>query len=164
MDKGVFDKGQEYSMYSSYLGGMLRSIRFGINEAHGGGVAIQWNYYFEKGAFYVDGSGKLTFDENKIFPAVTSLARELLLIEARGDYDGANNFIQRYRQMTPEMKDAVEKLEHVPTDIRPIFPVVDRLWGKFSFVVQALACQPAWRLNYKLECAMHLVFLEWANK
>ena len=127
MDKGVFDKGQEYSMYSSYLGGMLRSIRFGINEAHGGGVAIQWNYYFEKGAFYVDGSGKLTFDENKIFPAVTSLARELLLIEARGDYDGANNFIQRYRQMTPEMKDAVEKLEHVPTDIRPIFPVVDRL-------------------------------------
>jgi hypothetical protein len=127
MDKGVFDKSQEYSMYASYLGGMLRSIRFGINEAHGGGVAIQWNYYFEKGAFYVNDSGKLTFDESKMFPAVTGLAHELLLIEARGDYDGANNLIQRYRQMTPQMKNAVEKLEHVPTDIRPIFSVVDQL-------------------------------------
>ncbi len=71
MDKGIFPKEMEYSMYASYLGGMLRSIRFGINEAHGGGVAIQWNYCFDKGAFLLDENGKLTLDESKVLPALT---------------------------------------------------------------------------------------------
>ena len=29
---------------------MYRSIRFGVDEAHGGGTAVQWNWFREKGA------------------------------------------------------------------------------------------------------------------
>ena len=123
MDKGVFPKNMEYSMYSSYLGGMFRSIRFGINEAHGGGVAIQFNYFLEKGAFFENENGKLDFNKQKMLPAVKSLAQELLLIEALGDYNAAKKFIEKYRQMTPIMQKNVDRLKNVPIDIRPSYPL-----------------------------------------
>ena len=111
-------------MNASYLGGMLRSIRFGIDEAHGGGVAIQFNYCFEKGAFKTYPDGKLDFDEEKILPALKELANKLLLIQARGDYKGAKEFIEKYRVMTPLMQKYVDMLKHVPIDIRPTYPII----------------------------------------
>jgi hypothetical protein len=127
MDKGVFPKEMEYSMYASYLGGMLRSIRFGIDEAHGGGVAIQFNYYFNKGAFSTTAEGKLTLNEEKIFSAVESLATELLMIQANGDYLGARKLMDDYCLMSPVMKKQVELLKDVPVDIRPLFPVAEKI-------------------------------------
>ncbi|HOT98005.1 MAG TPA: peptidase [bacterium] len=124
MEKGIFPAEMEYPMYASYLGGMLRSIRFGINEAHGGGVAIQWNYCFDKGAFLQDENGKLTLDETKMLPVLTSLAHELLMFQAIGDYEGAKKFIEMYRKMTPVMQQMVEALKEVPVDIRPSYPVL----------------------------------------
>ncbi len=127
MDRGVFPKEMEYSMYASYLGGMLRSIRFGINEAHGGGVAIQWNWCFDKGAFFVDDNGKLTLDECKILPALNGLAHEVLMFQATGDYAGAKKFVEKYRVMTPVMQGMVDALKSVPIDIRPSYPVLAEL-------------------------------------
>ena len=127
MDKGVFPNEMEYPMYASYLGGMLRSIRFGINEAHGGGVAVQWNYCFEKGAFVLDEDGKLTLDEVKVLPALTDLAHEVLMFQATGDYEGAKNFVEKYRMMTPVMQQMVDALKDLPIDIRPTYPVLEEL-------------------------------------
>jgi len=124
MEKGIFAADMEYSMYASYLGGMLRSIRFGINEAHGGGVAIQWNYCFENGAFLLDPAGNVTLNEKKILPVLTQLAHELLMFQATGDYEGAKKFIEKYRRMTPVMQRMVDALKAVPVDIRPSYPVL----------------------------------------
>ncbi len=120
MDKGVFPQ-NEYGLYATYLGGMFRSIRFGINEAHGGGVAIQFNYLMDQGAFFADSQGKLDLDEKKMLPALTELAQTLLLLQARGDYEGTQSFVNRYRVLSPVMKSCVEQLREVPVDIRPIF-------------------------------------------
>jgi len=127
MEKGIFPAEMEYGMYASYLGGMLRSIRFGINEAHGGGVAIQWNYCFDRGAFLLDGEGKLTLDETRVLPALYSLAQEVLMFQATGDYEGSKEFVEKYRVMTPVMKGMVEALKKVPIDIRPSYPVLTEL-------------------------------------
>ena len=127
MEKGIFPQEMEYGMYASYLGGMLRSIRFGINEAHGGGVAIQWNYCFDKGAFLLDGEGKLTLDETRVLPVLNDLAREVLMFQATGDYEGAKKFVEKYRIMTPVMQKMVEALKNVPIDIRPSYPVLTEL-------------------------------------
>ena len=40
-------------MYTTFLASMFRSIRFGINEAHGRGVAIQLNYFLDHGGVTV---------------------------------------------------------------------------------------------------------------
>ncbi|MFH1212650.1 MAG: peptidase [Candidatus Neomarinimicrobiota bacterium] len=123
IDKGVFPNDPKYTALATYLGGMFRSIRFGINEAHGGGVAIQFNYFIEKGAFLTDADGKLTIDAAKLEKAIKELSAELLLIEAKGDYEGAKTFIAKYRVATPLITETVKKLEYLPVDIRPIYPI-----------------------------------------
>jgi hypothetical protein len=125
IDEGVFPNATRGSALASYLGGMYRSIRFGIDSAHGGGVAIQFNYYFEQGAFYQDENGKLNLDEEKLVKAIKNLVHELLIIQAHGDYAAAQALVQQYRILTPLMKDYVTQLKDVPVDIRPSFPVAE---------------------------------------
>ena len=127
VDQGVLPRSLQESMYASYLGGMFRSIRFGINEAHGGGVAIQLNYCLDRGGFRVGEDGRFSVDESVIRDAVRELAHDLLLIEAKGDYDAAGKFIERYRYLRPEVEKALERVKDVPVDIRPVYPVEKEL-------------------------------------
>ena len=62
VDKGQLDKGLERTMYTTFLASAFRSIRFGINEAHGRGQAIQLNYLLDKGAFTVNADGTFAVD------------------------------------------------------------------------------------------------------
>ncbi|MGD2092409.1 MAG: peptidase [Candidatus Aminicenantes bacterium] len=126
IDKGVFPKELEKNIYVSYLGGMFRSIRFGIDKAHGGANAIQMNYMLEKQGFFVDketGRFGVNPDKEKIEEAVKQLANELLEIQALGDYERAGQFIAKYKHISPELEQALEKVKNVPTDIRPIYAV-----------------------------------------
>ncbi|MBD3376627.1 peptidase, partial [candidate division KSB1 bacterium] len=127
IDKGVFPKDMEPSVYASYLGGMFRSIRFGIDSAHGGGVAIQFNTLMEKGAFFLNENDKLGVHPEKIMPALEDLATELLTLQALGDYDRASRLIEKYRVMSPVMQQMIDRLDHLPIDIRPSFPVAKEL-------------------------------------
>ncbi|MBL7066768.1 MAG: peptidase [Candidatus Marinimicrobia bacterium] len=123
MEKGVFPKTMRHSALASYLGGMYRSIRFGIDSAHGGGVAIQFNYFMEKGAFYQDEDGKLNLNEQELEQAIKDLSEQLLIIQAHGDYEAAASLVEQYRVMTPVMADYVDQLKHLPVDILPSFPL-----------------------------------------
>ncbi|MCZ7615424.1 MAG: peptidase [Ignavibacteriaceae bacterium] len=51
IEKGVFPETFERETYVTFLAGTFRSVRFGINEAHGGGNAIIYNFLLEKGAY-----------------------------------------------------------------------------------------------------------------
>lgn len=124
IEKDVFSE-KPYAACASYLGGMFRSIRFGINEAHGGGVAIQFNYLMEKGAFFTDQKGKLDLNMEKMSTAIKSLAHEVLVIEAEGDYAAAKTLIAKYSVMTPFMEKTIESLETLPIDIRPEYEILN---------------------------------------
>ncbi len=123
-EKGFYDKEFEKEAYYSYLGGMLRSIRFGIGEAHGGGVAIQFNFLRENGAFIIDKNGKLNLVLDKMYPSIKKLANILLTIQATGDYEKAKKLIEKYSKITPELQKFIDQLKDVPIDIKPIFPKI----------------------------------------
>lgn len=123
IDQDLLPKSLEETLYSSNLGGMFRSIRFGIEEAHGGGVAIQLNYYVDKGAVTVDSHGKFSVNPQKIKEVVKALAHDVLMIEANGDYEAAALFIEKYRYLSPDTENALNKLKDVPIDIKPIYPI-----------------------------------------
>ncbi len=126
IDAGVFSDEPEGSLYASYLGGMFRSIRFGIDEAHGAGVAIQLNFLLEKGVFFEEGD-RLNVERRNFWPAMNELANKLLVIQAEGDYESAAALIDRYGRMTPLMQRYIERLKDVPIDIRPIFTIKEQL-------------------------------------
>ena len=115
----TFDEPQ---LYATYTGLMFRSMRFGINEAHGRGTAVQWNWIREKGGITPTAAGKYTVNVTAFRDAVQSLATELLTIEATGDFNRANNLLNRYGVSTPEMQSVIASLQDIPVDIWPVFP------------------------------------------
>lgn len=124
IDEGVFPGELESRIYPTYLGGMFRSIRFGIDAAHGGGNAIQLNYLLEKDAFvYHPETAKFSVNRENIKTAVKELAAKLLMIQARGDYPEAARMIDAYRKISPEIKTVLDKLKDIPVDIRPEYQV-----------------------------------------
>lgn len=124
IDKGVVDSQMERALYVTYLASVFRSVRFGINEAHGRGMALQFNYLTDEGAFHFDeGTGKFSVDEAKVKAAVSKLTREILTIEAEGSFEKARAILDRYAVIRPAMKSALDRLIGVPVDIEPIFPL-----------------------------------------
>jgi len=124
IDTGVFPAELERSLYITYLAGMFRSVRFGIESAHGRANMIQFNYLMEKGAFQFDEQTKrFSVDQSKVKEAIKSLANALLTMQAMGDYSGAKDFYSRYGKMTDLMQSALAGLGHVPVDIKPIYQI-----------------------------------------
>lgn len=122
IDKGVVDAKMKDTMYTTYLASSFRSVRFGIDEAHGRGVALQFNYLVDEGAFVAEGD-RFRVDTAKIRPAIRKLAGELLTIEAQGDYGRAKALLAKYAVIRPPMRKALDRLQSVPTDIEPIYPL-----------------------------------------
>ena len=124
IDRGIIEKGMERTLYTTYLASMFRSVRFGITEAHGRGVALQFNYLTDEGAVkFNDAKGTFSIDHTKIKDAVTKLTRQLLTIEAEGSYDKAHAILAKYAVIRPPMQQALDRLKDVPVDIEPVFPL-----------------------------------------
>jgi len=124
IDKGLVNKQMEPALYVTYLASVFRSVRFGINEAHGRGMALQFNYLTDEGAFAFDErSGQFSVNEAKIKAAVNKLTREILTIEAEGSFEKARTILDKYAVIRPAMKNALDRLKDVPVDIEPIFPL-----------------------------------------
>lgn len=122
IEKGLIPKESERDIYTTYLAGMFRSIRFGAHEAHGLGTLMQLNYHRETGAFgYDPESGKFSVDMEKIKGSITEMAKEILIIEGDGNYDNAAAFIERYGKIDEVIQEHLDTLTDIPVDIRPLF-------------------------------------------
>jgi hypothetical protein len=127
IDKGVLPKSLERPLYTTYLASAFRSIRFGINEAHGRGVAVQMNYLLDQGGFVARDDGTFAVDLVKVKAGVTGLTREIMTIQAEGDYAKAVALRDRLGTVRPVVKRALDKLVAVPVDIEPRFTTADEL-------------------------------------
>ena len=126
----LFDRGKnplgrgaaaERNVYMTYLASAFRSLRFGLHEAHGKGMALQFNFLTEKGAFMEKPDGTFTVDLAKAKTAARDLAHDLLTIEATGDYAGAKRMLAQYAVVKPGMQKALDGLKDIPTDIEPVY-------------------------------------------
>jgi hypothetical protein len=111
----------EPQLFSTYAGLMFRGMRFGIDEAHGQGTAVQWNWFREKGAIVPAADGRFQTDAAKSREAIRSLANELLMIEATGDYARGKALLDKYGRSTPEIQSVIARLTDIPVDIWPVF-------------------------------------------
>ncbi len=106
----------------TFLAGMFRSVRFGINEAHGQANAIQFNYLLDRGAIAHDpATGKFHVDFDRFLPALELLLNEILVMQARADYPAAQAMIEAYAHMPDVLADALARLDAIPVDIQPQF-------------------------------------------
>ena len=127
VDKGVIDKSMEQTMYDTYLASSFRTLRFGIGEAHGKGMAMQLNWLLDHGGVKVNRDGTFAVVPDKIKPAVTALVTEIMTIQAHGDYAAAKGMLDKLGVLRPEAQHVIDKLDKVPTDIRPRFVTAEKL-------------------------------------
>src|SRR5579872_6840735 len=114
----------ERSLYTTFLASSFRTLRFGVHEAHGKGMAMQVNYLMDKGAFVAKPDGTFAVDFTKVKGAVRDLVHDLLDIEATGDYARAKKMLDELGVIRPAMARALDKLKDLPTDIEPIRPAL----------------------------------------
>ena len=115
------------TMYTTFLASAFRSIRFGINEAHGRGIAIQINYFLDAGAFRVNADGTFSVDEPRMLDAVAGLTREIMTLQAEGSYAKARAMIDKLGVVRPSVQQVLDRLAQVPVDIEPRFESAESL-------------------------------------
>jgi len=118
------------TMYTTFLASAFRSIRFGVNEAHGRGIAVQLNYFIDAGAFKVKPDGTFMVDNAKIGDAVTALTKEIMTLQAEGNYANAKGMIERLGVVRPEVQKVLDRLSGIPVDIEPKFTTAAELAGR----------------------------------
>jgi len=121
VDKGVIDKKIGQTMYTTYLASTFRSIRFGTNEAHGKGTALQLNYFLDHGAVKVGPDGTFAVVPTKIAQVVAELAGVLLTVEGHGNKKEADRLLATLGVVRPEVQRALDRLKAVPVDIAPTY-------------------------------------------
>jgi hypothetical protein len=127
VDRGKLDKKFEQTMYTTYLASMFRSIRFGINEAHGRGVILQLNYFLDNGGVTVSQDGTFAINAARIKQNVIDLTRDLMTMQAVGDYDASKQMFEKLAVIRPPVKAVLDRLTSVPVDIEPRFVTAEQL-------------------------------------
>ncbi len=127
IDKGVLPKSLESPLYTTFLASAFRSIRFGVNEAHGRGIAIQLNYLLDQRGFTVKPDGTFAVNPDRVKEGVAGLTRDIMTIQAEGDYAKAKALGERLGVVRPPVQRVLDKLMDVPVDIEPQFMTADQL-------------------------------------
>ena len=127
IDKGVLAQSLERTLYTTFLASAFRSIRFGVNEAHGRGIAIQLNYLLDQGGFVARPDGTFGVNPAKVKDGVMGLTREIMTIQAQGDATKARALGERLGVVRPAVQKALDKLAGIPVDIEPRFPAATQL-------------------------------------
>ncbi len=110
-----------HSLEPTYVAGLFRAARFGVDEAHGQGVVAQFNYLAKKGALVTDAQGRVRAVSEKFPGAIRDLLHDMLTLQARGDYEGTKNFLDTYGKPTQALRAALARLKTVPVDIKPVY-------------------------------------------
>jgi hypothetical protein len=121
------DEAAQRQLYTTFLASAFRSLRFGLNDAHGKGMALQFNYLRDKGGFIERPDGTFAVDMTRIKSAVRDLTHDLLTLEATGDYAGARKMLDELGVIRPEVQKALDRLQGIPVDIEPLFVTADEL-------------------------------------
>lgn len=121
VDRGALPKEKLEEYYASYVGGLFRTVRFGVGEAHARAEMMEFNYLSEHGAIKRLSSGKYVIDYAKMPDTIAVLAKELLEIEATGDRERAENWFKKYDVMPAELLVSLKSAASVPVDIDPVY-------------------------------------------
>jgi len=123
MARGELPPNDREAFLATYFTGLFRSMRFGIDAAHGKGAAFQYSYFREMNAvIWLPEEERFRVDFNVMADAIASLTSHVVILQGDGDYENAKQFLDSYGVLDAQAKTVLGKLEDIPYDIRPIYP------------------------------------------
>jgi hypothetical protein len=131
IERGALPKEKRAEYYASYVGGIFRTVRFGVAEAHGRGEMMEFNYLSEQGAITrtagVAGApgrataGYYAIVMDRMPAAIASLAKQLLEMEATGDRRRVEAWFAKYDRIPDDLAKTLAAQSDIPVDIDPVF-------------------------------------------
>ena len=105
--------------YVTYMAGLLRSVRFGVKEAHGIANIMCFNFLKDRNAFTREKNGRYMVDFKNMRKAVEEWAALVLKVEGDGDYKAASLFAEKNGVIRPELQRDLNIIEkaNIPVDI-----------------------------------------------
>ena len=120
IDKGEITNITKEDAITTYIVGLLRSVRFGAADAHGVANMMCYNYFEEQGAFKRNGNDTYHIDYDKAMKAMDSWIATILKTQAEGDFEFASKFSKEKGTIGANLQKDLDKINKagIPRDIR----------------------------------------------
>ena len=123
MVTGLLKKGElegdikEY--YTTYMAGILRSVRFGASSAHGKANMQCFNYFKENGAFERTANGTYRVNFDKFATAMNGLSSVILTLQGNGDKAAVEKTQKEKGIIAAELQGDLDRLSKkgIPVDL-----------------------------------------------
>ena len=105
--------------YTTFMAGILRSVRFGVSEAHGKANMQCFNYFKEKGAFERTGSGAYRVNFDKFASAMNDLSSFIITLQGNGDKTAVEKAQKEKAVISSELQKDLDRLtkKNIPVDV-----------------------------------------------
>ncbi len=105
--------------YTTFMAGILRSVRFGASSAHGKANMLSFNFFQEKGAFEKTSDGKYKVNFEKFRTAMNDLSNLILTLQGNGDKAGVAKLQSEKGIVNPPLQADLDQLSKkgIPVDI-----------------------------------------------
>lgn len=112
-------KGDIKDYYTTFMAGILRSVRFGAGEAHGKANMLCFNFFNSKGAFERNSSGNYKVNYEKFASAMNDLSREILILQGNGDKAAVEKVQKEMALIHADLKSDLDRLSKkgIPVDV-----------------------------------------------
>ena len=120
IDKGEITDISVEDAITTYIVGLLRSVRFGAAEAHGIANMMCYNYLFENGAFTRNGNGTYHINYDKARKAMEGWIALILKTQAEGDFEFAAQYSKDNGVIKRDLQNDLDRINKsgIPRDIR----------------------------------------------
>ncbi len=120
IDKGEITSISKEDAVTTFIAGILRSVRFGAASAHGVANMMCFNYFEDNQAFAKNAEGIYSINYDNAFKAMNSWAAKILEIEGTGDIDGAKAYADKNGQIRKSLQETLDVIngKSIPKDIR----------------------------------------------
>jgi hypothetical protein len=112
-------EGKIEDYYTTYMAGILRSVRFGASSAHGKANMQCFNFFKEKGAFVRSNDGKYKVDFARFETAMNELSSLIIKLQGDGDKAAAEKAQTEKATIGSELQQDLDRLTQkgIPVDI-----------------------------------------------
>lgn len=118
LEKGELE-GQVEEFYTTFMAGILRSVRFGASSAHGKANMMSFNFFKEKGAFKKTDKGYYQVDYKAFQQAMNELGAVILKAQGDGDKARVESLQNEYSVIGEDLQNDLNRLtkNDIPVDI-----------------------------------------------
>lgn len=105
--------------YTTFMAGILRSVRFGVSEAHGKANMQCFNYFKEKGAFERTSKGTYKVNYEKFASAMNELSAFVITLQGNGDKVAVEKAQKEKAIISSELQKDLDRLtrKNIPVDV-----------------------------------------------